>query len=64
MTSNPSKFWTVKSKYYADGQIDLFKSYGNHGTKKATWELEEEMRTSYPHLFRDLGTSNSGTKFF
>uniref|UniRef100_A0A2N9HZT1 Tf2-1-like SH3-like domain-containing protein n=1 Tax=Fagus sylvatica TaxID=28930 RepID=A0A2N9HZT1_FAGSY len=26
----------------------------NHGTKEATWELEEEMRTSYPHLFRDL----------
>ena len=46
MTSNPSKFWTVKSKYYADGQIDLFKSYGNHATKKATWELEEEMKTS------------------
>jgi hypothetical protein len=36
----------------------------NHGTKEATWELEEEMRTSYPHLFRDLGMSNLGTKFF
>jgi hypothetical protein len=36
----------------------------NHGTKEATWELEEEMRMSYPHLFRDLGMPNLGTKFF
>uniref|UniRef100_A0A2N9IMJ0 RNA-directed DNA polymerase n=1 Tax=Fagus sylvatica TaxID=28930 RepID=A0A2N9IMJ0_FAGSY len=30
----------------------------NHGTKEATWELEEEMRTSYPHLFRDLDSED------
>ena len=25
----------------------------NHSGKEATWEREEDMRTQYPHLFRD-----------
>jgi hypothetical protein len=25
----------------------------NHGVEEASWELEQEMRNRYPHLFED-----------
>ena len=27
--------------------------WSNHDIREATWELKEEMREKYPHLFRD-----------
>ena len=38
--------------------------WSNHSTREATWELEEEMRTKYSHLFNQRGTLNFEAKTF
>ena len=38
--------------------------WSNHYEKEATYEREEDMRTQYPHFFRDQSKLNFETKFF
>ena len=38
--------------------------WSNHEEKEATWELENDMKTRYPHLFENEGMLNFEDEIF
>ena len=49
----------VMDKVLRHAVVKLVKiQWSNHSIREATWELEEEMREKYPHLFQDPSMSS------
>ncbi|XP_015167109.1 uncharacterized protein [Solanum tuberosum] len=53
-SEEPIRIEAREVKQLRNKRIPLVKVlWRNHSGKEATWEREEDMRTQYPHLFRD-----------
>ena len=57
----PVQILDYKIKQLRNRSIPLVKVlWRNHSIEEATWETEESMRKSYPHLFIESGTEFRG----
>ncbi|RVX06329.1 Transposon Tf2-2 polyprotein [Vitis vinifera] len=55
----PVQIVDVMDKVLRHAVVKLVKvQWSNHSIRKATWELEEEMREKHPQLFQDSGMSS------
>ena len=56
----PEKILDTKVRTTRNKEIRMVKvQWKNHGREEATWELEGEMRKSYPSLFEDMDVDSS-----
>ena len=56
----PEKILDTKVRATRNKEIRMVKvQWKNHGLEEATWELEGEMRKSYPSLFEDMDVDSS-----